>query len=868
MNRSLVLIVMLSACLFSAEAQHWRGMHSNVIRDDETGTDIYPYNESWALIIGIDKYQEWPQLEYAVNDAKSVRQLLIDQFEFKADHVTILLDKEATLQYIKTALSDIAAKANQNDRLLVYFSGHGQTQSIKGGGEMGYLIPVEGSTRDDRLYVTCLPMSEIKNLSNIIPAKHILFIVDACYSGLAASTQRSLPDETKLYLKQLTSEKGRQIITAGTKGEKSIERAEWGHGAFTYGLLEGLGKGLADLNNDRLITATELGDFLRSKVARLSEHKQTPQFKPLTDEEGEFVFILPESAAEVCDLLVTSSIPGADIFLDGQPTNLKTPSQLTKIPKGVHTIELVMDSLGGRRSITLVADRLNNCDVVLSRLKGSLSISSTPPGADIYVDGKPHGRSPLAVLNIDAGTHTLVLKKEGFAERVKDIVLRPYEELPIEVSLAQSCMLRVESVPESADVFVNNKLSGKTPARISNLDSGDVTVSILKDDFETWSQTFHLEPGDIRDVRGNLVGKYGLMSMTSIPESANVYVDHQFVGVTPLASAKIEKGERHIRISKQDFNEWEEVVQLTVDAPRQINAPLISKYGFLTVVSSPTGASVSVDDKFLGMTPLNLARVHVGAKAVKISREDYAETTQTVKIEPGLETKISPELQTVVGFISVAVAPSYASVMVDNEVITASTVERFKVSAGAHTVTIFLGSNPHPASVDCNIAPGDERKFVGRFDAFSLGAVYRSAVLPGWGQIYDGATLKGWAYVAAWIGGIGYSAYAYSQYFPKNDAYLAARNAYLEAARNGTANRQLMDDMDAKSADAQDVFDKQLEPAELVSAAVYGISLIDALIFHSKGSEINMLAAEGPQSVMPFASCSGKGFSFGVRFSF
>ena len=286
-NTRLIVTLLLTFGLCSLYSQQ-RGMKTLI---KETGKEPQVYDHSWALIIGINKYQEWPQLDYAVNDAKSVREMLITKFGFSNDHVIMLINEKASLENIKNSLSDIAAKANQNDRVLVYYSGHGQTLDLKGGGQMGFLVPVEGSTRDDRLYSTCLPMQDVKTLSTLIPAKHILFLVDACYSGLAAVTQKGRPRESNLYLKQVASERGRQIITAGRKGEQSSENSEWGHGAFTYELLQGLENGLADMDNDGIITSQELGEFLKSKVTRLSNYKQTPQFKFLSDEEGEFVFI-------------------------------------------------------------------------------------------------------------------------------------------------------------------------------------------------------------------------------------------------------------------------------------------------------------------------------------------------------------------------------------------------------------------------------------------------------------------------------------------------------------------------------------------------------------------------------------------------
>ena len=122
-------------------------------------------------------------------------------------------------------------------------------------------------------------------------AKHMLFLVDACYGGLAAVGTRGLePAKTPNYLEKITNIKARQIITAGGSDEKVIEKPEWGHSAYTMNLLRALKDGLADTNGDGYITASELGLYLNEKVTIDSENQQTPQSRRLTSHEGEFIF--------------------------------------------------------------------------------------------------------------------------------------------------------------------------------------------------------------------------------------------------------------------------------------------------------------------------------------------------------------------------------------------------------------------------------------------------------------------------------------------------------------------------------------------------------------------------------------------------
>ena len=181
-------------------------------------------------------------------------------------------------------------RPGENDRILVFFAGHGETMKLPDGGEMGYLLPVDG--RQENLYASAIPMNDLKDLSHMSKAKHMLFLVDACYGGLAAVGSRGLePAKTPNYIEKITNIKSRQIITAGGKDEKVFEKSEWGHSAYTKNLLSALEDGYADSNGDGYITADELGDYLSEKVSIDSENQQTPQSRRLTSHEGEFIFI-------------------------------------------------------------------------------------------------------------------------------------------------------------------------------------------------------------------------------------------------------------------------------------------------------------------------------------------------------------------------------------------------------------------------------------------------------------------------------------------------------------------------------------------------------------------------------------------------
>ena len=251
------------------------------------------YDNSYALIIGIDEYENVKPLNYAVKDAESIQDILVNTFNFPEGNITLLKNEEATKQSIIEAFSDITTKAGESDRVLIYFAGHGKTMDLPDGGEMGYLLPVDGN--EENLYVSSIGMAELKNISLMSKAKHLLYLVDACYGGIATIGSRGLDSKTiPNYIEKITKNKSRQIITAGGRGEQVIEKSEWGHSAFTLHLNRGLKDGNADMNADGYITAAELGIYLNEKVTIDSENQQTPQYGRMTSQEGEFVFVYSE----------------------------------------------------------------------------------------------------------------------------------------------------------------------------------------------------------------------------------------------------------------------------------------------------------------------------------------------------------------------------------------------------------------------------------------------------------------------------------------------------------------------------------------------------------------------------------------------
>jgi uncharacterized caspase-like protein len=285
--RLIGLIALVATLLLAPSTWAEGGLVASKAEVTAKTTLFEAYSSSYAVVIGIDNYQHFTKLSGAARDARA----MAGELSRRGFEVITLVNEEATRRGILRALQvDLPKRVGPQDRVLIYFAGHGISQG-EGAAAMGYLMPVEASPEAPS--VDGIDMESLQRvLATQYKAKHILYVADACYSGLALSTRGAgLSSDSTNYLKQIVSRPVKLAFAAGAAGE---EAHEWrGHGLFTYHFLEGL-RGAADRDADGLITSAELWPYLQREVTSVSARKgwsQTPQYG--RSGEGEFVFFAP-----------------------------------------------------------------------------------------------------------------------------------------------------------------------------------------------------------------------------------------------------------------------------------------------------------------------------------------------------------------------------------------------------------------------------------------------------------------------------------------------------------------------------------------------------------------------------------------------
>ncbi|MBK8701286.1 MAG: caspase family protein [Saprospiraceae bacterium] len=218
----------------------------------------------YAVIVGVATYNHMTSLRYTDDDAYHLYAFLKspEGGAIPDDQISILIDDAASRKNILSEISKTFSKADANDVIMLYMSGHGLE---------GSFVPFDFDGTNN-----LLAYDDMLNLIEASRAKHKIYITDACHSGsMYASKSPYQMALTDFYSKFSASTGGTAIITSSKKDEVSLEYSGMRHGVFSHYLIQGL-KGDANKNNDQIISVEELFNYIYLNVRHHTNNTQTP----------------------------------------------------------------------------------------------------------------------------------------------------------------------------------------------------------------------------------------------------------------------------------------------------------------------------------------------------------------------------------------------------------------------------------------------------------------------------------------------------------------------------------------------------------------------------------------------------------------
>lgn len=297
----------------------------------------------YALVLAVGEYANLhpdDNLKYSESDAEAVYRVLISKEggNMEPENVKKFIGKQATLANIKNAVENwLPSVANEQDRVIVYFAGHGVVD-----GGRGYLAPYDIDVK--RVAETAYPMDQIGTvLANKVKAHWKVLLTDACHSGkvTAETSQEAIYESlTKLPRSFLT-------LTSSRERESSFEDPALGtgFGLYSYYLVQGW-QGQADTDPaDGIITADELIEYVRREVkshARRKGHNQTPTERGdypndmilgfSAKRRGELAAVASKQPLVTGTLIVEANMEEVEVYLDDQLVGKVGPGKNLVLP--------------------------------------------------------------------------------------------------------------------------------------------------------------------------------------------------------------------------------------------------------------------------------------------------------------------------------------------------------------------------------------------------------------------------------------------------------------------------------------------------------------------------------------------------------
>jgi len=221
----------------------------------------------YAILIGSSRFDNEPKLnplKCPERDVEGMREILAAA-ELGAFGETFVF-KDAENHVVLRQIEEVLADATRDDQVLIYYSGHGETDLP------GRLYLATTNTEVRRLVSTSIPVETLRLFIENSSCRKIILILDCCYGGaVGKSFSRGSVDEK---LKELARGSGVYILTASTAAQTAQEREGDDYGLLTKHIISGIKQGEADINDDGFVSMDDLYSYVFAKVK--SEGYQEP----------------------------------------------------------------------------------------------------------------------------------------------------------------------------------------------------------------------------------------------------------------------------------------------------------------------------------------------------------------------------------------------------------------------------------------------------------------------------------------------------------------------------------------------------------------------------------------------------------------
>ena len=303
------------------------------------------------------------------------------------------------------------------------------------------------------------------------------------------------------------------------------------------------------------------------------------------------VYAVLSPAYQNGNIQVASSPSGAYAVLDNGQNSLVTPGTFSSVAVGWHNVRVTAPGYQPfSQDVQVNSNGISSvfANMIQNSQQGSISVTSTPSGAGLYIDTIYQGETNKVVGNLAAGTHTVTLRKAGYQTWTTKYTVYYGQTTYVNAQLTPVSNpttgdLEVTSNPAGAAVYVDTDFQGITsPGNtldVLSLSPGTHTVVVKKSGYQDYTTTTNIRAGQTAQVSVTLVpsgqpSTTASIEITSDPSGADVLINNIYIGITPLTAQNVQPGSKTVTISLSGYNSYTSTLQVSAGQALQVNAAL------------------------------------------------------------------------------------------------------------------------------------------------------------------------------------------------------------------------------------------------------------------------------------------------------
>ena len=295
-------------------------------------------------------------------------------------------------------------------------------------------------------------------------------------------------------------------------------------------------------------------------------------------------------SAQTGNIQVVSTPSGALVTLD-RSRSANTPYTFTNIPVGTHEITVFMSGYQDfYMDVNVNKGQTAYVNAILQPAvtTGTLSVSSSPSGAAVYVDGSYRGVTSTSVGNLVPGSHSVQLILAGYQDWTGTVTIAAGATTYLNPTLTVDqqptyATVSISSNPPGANVYSNGVYIGQTsagsPLVFTQVNPGTYSLLITKSGYQDYTGTQTVVAGQNYNVAVTLNPVQnpttGGLSVISAPSQAEVYLDNAYKGLTPITLDTLKPASYTVLVKLSGYQDWQTTQQVTAGQTAQISATLI-----------------------------------------------------------------------------------------------------------------------------------------------------------------------------------------------------------------------------------------------------------------------------------------------------